>query len=231
MLGSKLHGVVFLAVSGVLFWHGWHGGLVLVRYLCLSAGLAFLGMAAAYLFSWPGLLGKTRDGWMLVSSYLLFWPYHLLSYGSILLARLLRVRPFQEVLPGLVLGGRLLPWEVSRLERMGITGVLDLTNEFCEVRSLRRVPAYFCIPLLDGTAPGELELRLGVDFISERLRVGPVYVHCAMGHGRGAIFVAAYLLASGKASDPHAAVALVRSRRPGVRLRAHQMQCLLEAKK
>jgi hypothetical protein len=214
-----LLGVLLLgyAVRQQSFWPG---------FLSASAGVAFAALGAAYAFGWPGLLGKTRKGRLLSSSYLLFWPYHLLSYGSLLWFRLLRVAPFQEVLPGLYLGGRLLPWEAKQLQAAGISSVLDLTCELSEVGFLRRVPAYFCIPLLDGTAPNREALAIGVRFIRERLLHGPVYVHCAMGHGRAPTFVAGFLLASGKATSVAEAVEFLRQRRPGVRLRSAQQQAL-----
>jgi hypothetical protein len=194
----------------------------------LSAGVASAALGMAYVFGWPGLLGKTKSGRLLGSSYLLFWPYHLMNYGSLIVFRMLRVVPFQEVVPGLYLGGRLLPWDRVRLSLLAPLAVLDLTCEFCEVKFLRSGAAYLCLPLLDGTAPSQPALAAGVKFITEQLRRGPVYVHCAMGHGRGATFVGGYLLASRKAANVAEAVKHLKSKRPGVRLRAEQLQALKE---
>ncbi|HWI56674.1 MAG TPA: dual specificity protein phosphatase family protein, partial [Bacillota bacterium] len=88
--------------------------------------------------------------------------------------------------------------------------------------------AYFCIPMLDGSAPSPVELAVGIDFIRERLRSGPVYVHCALGHGRSPTFVIGYLLACRKMASVREALAYVQSKRPGVRLRAEQLQALQE---
>jgi hypothetical protein len=228
MARVKQYGVVFLlcglalASLGFELRHG-PGGVV-----ALSAALAFLGLACGYLLSWPGLLGKTRRGGLLLSSYVFFWPYHLLNYASVAVGRLLGVPARSEILPGLYLGGRLFPWEASQLKPLGIASVLDLTCEFSEVGFLRRAPAYFCIPLLDGSAPTRAELEAGISFITERLRAGPVYVHCAMGHGRSATFVVGYLVASGKLSSLDEAMAHVRKQRPGVRLHADQLRSLQE---
>lgn len=185
-----------------------------------------MALGAGYLFSWPRLLGKRRCGKMLVSSYVFFWPYHLLSFASLAIFRCLRVTPYQEIVPGLYLGGRLFPWETAGLHSVGVASVLDLTCELSEVASLRAVPAYFCIPLLDGTAPSSAQLESGVRFIADRIRIGPVYVHCAMGHGRGATVVIGYLLSIGQFPDLASTVNYVRSKRPGVRLRRAQMRVL-----
>ena len=218
--------IVFLLLSGVLLWFGLQQHNPFLSFLLLSAGGAFLGLSVAYLFTWPGLLAKTRKGTLLPSSYVLFWPYHLLNYGSLLYFRLLGVAPFQEIVPGLFLGGRLLPWESQKIKPAGITAVLDLTCELNEVDFLRQNVTYCCIPLLDGSAPPKAALEAGVRFIQEKLRTGPVYVHCAMGHGRSATFVAAYLLATRQASTVSEAIERMRSRRPGVRLRAEQIKSL-----
>jgi len=219
-------GLVFFALGACLVWLGLRAGNSLKGLLGLSASLSFLGLGAVYFFRWPGLLGKTTTGRLLASSYVLFWPYHLLGYGSLVLARILRVEPCQEIAPRLYLGGRLFPWEESKLKQYGITSVLDLTCELSEVGFLRRLPGYHCIPLLDGDAPSRPELDAAIGFITERLRHGSVYVHCAMGHGRSATVVAGYLLASGETADLRSAMERVRGKRPGIRLNAGQQQSL-----
>jgi hypothetical protein len=223
-------GLVFFALGAGLSWLGLRASNPVAGLLGLSAGLCFLGLGAIYFFRWPGLLGKTTKGRLVTSSYVLFWPYHLLGYASLFIARILSVEPFQEVAPGLYLGGRLFPWEEPKLKQRGIKSVLDLTCELSEVGFLRQVPGYRCIPLLDGGAPSAAELEASIDFITERLRSGPVYVHCAMGHGRSATVIAGYLVASGKTADLRAAMELVRSKRPGIRLNAGQRKSLCALK-
>ena len=49
---------------------------------------------------------------------------------------------------------------------------------------------------------------------------GPLYVHCAAGHGRSAMLAATLLVRRGHAEDVDAAVALMQRARPGVRLLA-----------
>ncbi|MBI4870420.1 MAG: dual specificity protein phosphatase family protein [Candidatus Riflebacteria bacterium] len=93
---------------------------------------------------------------------------------------------------------------------------------------MRSAAAYRCIPLLDGTAPGPEALLAGARWIQARLELGPVYVHCAMGHGRSALFVAAYLLLAGRAGTVEAALAELGRLRPGVHLHPDQSSCLRE---
>ena len=65
-------------------------------------------------------------------------------------------------------------------------------------------------------------------FIRRARAEGPVLVHCALGHGRSATFVAAYLLAEGLAASLPEALDLLRRVWPGVRLSDAQRR-LLEA--
>ena len=226
MKRGKKFGLVFLVLGIALASLAFGAVQDFATILALSSGLAAAGLGTAYLLSWPGLLGKTRRGRLLVSSYLFFWPYHVLNYASLVIFRLLQVAPFQEIVPGLWLGGRLFPWERAKASHLVHASVLDLTCEFSEVGFLRGGPAYLCIPLLDGTAPSRTELEAGLNFIAQRLRAGPVYVHCAMGHGRSPTFVAGYLLATGTQTALEDAVKCVQSKRPGVKLRSEQLRAL-----
>lgn len=227
----RLHrlALVFLLLGGGTILGGLRQGPGPLAVILYSAGAAFLGLALAYTMSWAGLLGKSRRGKMLFTSYLLFWPYHLFSYISLWFYRLfVRERPFDEIVPGLYLGGRLLPWEAAELCRANVCSVLDLTAEFSETGVLRAMPVYFCIPMLDRTAPAMPELLLGVEFIEKRLRAGPVYVHCALGHGRSATIVAAWLLQSGKARTAAEAEKFLQKIRGNVRLSSGQQRILEE---
>jgi hypothetical protein len=195
----------------------------------LSGGICFALLSFAYFFSWPRLLGKRRDGKLLISSYALFWPYHLSNYVLLAASRLLlRERPFDEIAPGLFIGARLLPFDRAKATACDFRSVLDLTCEFSETSRLREAAVYFCIPLLDRGTPSQPQLRAGLDFIRKRLEVGPVYVHCAQGHGRSATFAAAWLLATGCVRHPREAVQMLQSKRPLVRLTVGQFSALTE---
>jgi protein-tyrosine phosphatase len=104
--------------------------------------------------------------------------------------------------------------------------VLDLTCEFDENRPMRNGGRYLCLPVLDNTSPTPGQLREAVQWLSEALNAGRVYVHCAAGHGRSATVVIAYLLAVGSVSSVDEGIALLKSHRPGVRLNASQQAVL-----
>ena len=226
----SISGIVFLLLGAALL--GWSAGAGHVgsRIAGISAGIAFVLLGIGYMAARPGLLCKRASGRMHPASYAMFWPYHLMSYASLIFFRLARVVPFQEIVPGLYLGGWLFPWERARLRKEGIASVLDLTCELGEASFLRDVKVYRCIPLLDGTAPTRAQLQAGIDFIREQLPNGPVYVHCAMGHGRSATVVAGYLMATGAVADLPAAVSMIRARRPGIRLNAAQRRSVEQLK-
>jgi protein-tyrosine phosphatase len=66
-----------------------------------------------------------------------------------------------------------------------------------------------------------------VAWLTERAGEGPVYVHCALGHGRSATVVVAYLVATGRAATVQEGLASLRSKRPGVSLLAPQLDVLM----
>ncbi len=198
-------------------------------YVALNAGIGYLLVGLAYWRVWPGVLGKRRDGRLMLSSYLLFWPYHLTNWFTCALFRWgLREHPFDRVAPGLFLGGRLMASDRGAFKQAGIRSVLDLTAEFSEVGFIRSAPGYACLPILDRTAPNPEELRMAVEFIESRLVHGAVYVHCALGHGRSAVAVAAWMLKSRNANSPEDAIAKLKAVRPGVNPSAAQRQALAE---
>jgi protein-tyrosine phosphatase len=80
--------------------------------------------------------------------------------------------------------------------------------------------------LLDASAPTVGQLREAVAWLRELESLGPVYVHCAAGHGRSVCIVVAYLLAIGAADSIEAAERRLRELRSGVRLNADQIRSL-----
>lgn len=84
---------------------------------------------------------------------------------------------------------------LEKLNRIGITNILNLRKEFDDsVFDLSR-NNYCYLPVIDDTAPTEAELEEGVEFIQNTIRnQGKVYVHCAAGVGRSVTIVAAWLI-------------------------------------
>jgi protein-tyrosine phosphatase len=181
--------------------------------LLVWLGLDFLIVSAGYLRLGPALLGKRADGSVTAASLALLAPYRLLNEGVWQLQRWLsRQPPAHEIAPGLWLGRRPRPVELSR----EVTLVVDLAAEFPCVPSRYGRREYHSLPCLDTAAP-ELDA-----FCAAVRRIvihdGATYVHCALGHGRSATLVAAVLLELGLATDPDDAVNRIRLLRPGVAL-------------
>ncbi len=197
---SKKYAITFLilaaalAAMGVAAWGTIGLGAIAFGYTAFS----FLLLAVAYGKGGVGLLGKSPDGRLRPSSWLLFAPYHALNRISLWLYRRTSREPaLVQVVSNLYFGRRLSSRESCELLPHHCIGVLDLAGEFSEVHRLREVERYRSLPILDGTAPAEELLWEAVGWLRELVPLGPVYVHCALGHGRSATVVVAYLLSTG----------------------------------
>jgi protein-tyrosine phosphatase len=100
--------------------------------------------------------------------------------------------------------------------------VVDLTAELPRIAGMDPEIRYHVLPTLDATAPAYEPF----DALARRLAVepGPIFVHCAAGHGRSAAFAAALLVARGRAHDAASAEACLRRERPLVRLHREQRE-------
>ena len=103
--------------------------------------------------------------------------------------------------------------------------VLDLTAEFSEARPFLEI-TYRNLPVLDLTAPTQDHLRHVAALIAEQLATGKVYVHCKIGYSRSAAAVAAYLLASGRATSAEDAIEQLRGVRPSIVVRPEVREAL-----
>lgn len=193
--------------------------------LFAHAAISFTIVTLGYAALGPRIYGKSessgRVSWV-------FWvallPVHALNALAFqLVRRLSDERWCDEVLPGILLGRRLAGSEQALLKDRGVASTLDLTSEFEDPAFVRALP-HKTIAVLDDAAPTAEQLREGVAWLLAAPR--PTWVHCALGHGRSATFVAALALATGAASDPASAEALLRKIRPGVRLNGLQRASL-----
>jgi protein-tyrosine phosphatase len=99
------------------------------------------------------------------------------------------------------------------LQTGGFDAVVDLT---CELPLDPGSRAYTNLPVLDLTLPDRETADAAAQAIERRRAMGRVLVCCALGYSRSATAVAAWLVASGRASNAGAAAALIRSVRPQV---------------
>lgn len=187
------------------------------------AAVSFAALGAAYAGSGPGLLLKRADGRRGVAAWLLFAPYFALNGLTFAAYRRRSREPaVTQVSADLSFGRRL---TASECPAVGWAGVLDLAGEFAEVEPLRRSPGYLSLPVLDGTAPTPAQLRQALAWRADI--TGPVYVHCALGHGRSACVVVAFWLAAGEVATVVEGVSRLRAVRPGARLNRAQRRRLL----
>ena len=225
---SSRYGLIFLLLALAAVVVARPPASLPVRGVGWAAALAFGLVALAYFWGGPKVLLKRPDGRRPRWAWLIFCPYLVLNELAWGLAcRAGREAPFDTVAPNLFLGRRLSACEARRLGP-GWVAVLDLAAEFAEVASLRAVAAYASFPVLDATAPSLADLAAAVSWLRVQTQRGPTFVHCALGHGRSATVVAAYLLATDPAATPDSALEAIRAVRPGVALNAPQRARLAE---
>jgi hypothetical protein len=196
---------------------GWRA--ILIGYVALSLGI----LAVAYAGAGARVLLKRESGRRSILAWPLLGPYLLLNLATFRIYRLLSREPaYVMVAPNLFFGRRLSAGERDG----GWTSVLDLAGEFAAPPAHRDLSGYRSLPILDATAPTDQELRSAVDWIAEAVRSGPVYVHCALGHGRSACVIIAYLRSTGSIGDVDEGIRYLQSLRPGVRLHPRQIQAI-----
>jgi len=207
-----LLGLVLIAFG--LFERGW---LLLTVWL----GGNFLALGIAHAKSFHRVLGKRSDGSLPLWSWLVFLPY-LLYMGAVWhILRLVSREPAQnEVAQDLVIGRRLLPWEIKG----EFVNYVDLTAEFPEPQAIRKLPGYRSFPILDGAAPDPGALQDAIN----QLRPGRTFIHCAQGHGRTALFTLAAMLNSRSVRTVPEGLEKLRDVRPGIQLSAAQQKCINE---
>jgi protein-tyrosine phosphatase len=186
------------------------------------ASLALVG--TAHFGAGAGVFGKRPDGSLAASSVVMLLPY--LGYLRLRSKVIRNIRPedpYNQLLPEIYIGRRLATSEYPP----DVSFVVDLTCEFDEPQAVRRLGSYRSLPILDGSTP-PMQAALGL--VAEiKGHNGGVYIHCARGHGRTGTMAAFLLLAKGVAPHPEAAISLVRSVRPGAKLKPVQYEFLLKA--
>ena len=192
--------------------------------LLLWPALSLAIVAAAYFGLGPGIYRK-HGGRLPVSTRWLLAPTLVGQYLSLCHYRR-QCRPWDEAVPGVLIGRTLSESEAVELVRRGVTAVLDLTAEFSEPAPLRAI-TYRNIPILDLTAPTMPQLREAVEFIRDQTAAGgTVYVHCKVGYSRTATVVGAYLMASGRCQSLDDALLRLRTVRPRIVIRPEAINAL-----
>lgn len=201
LLGSKLQG------------YGW---------LLAYPGVSCLLLAAAYWTNHTAFLRK-RNGRFTLSSWIVLAPY-LIGIWCFWRLHCNRTEGWIEVVPGILLGRRLLRSEARQLLASGDFAVLDLAPEIAETRALVTGSRYLHLPVLDRTAPSARQLDEAVRFIQAERKKRRVFVHCSLRLSRGSVAVAAYLVQGGMHSKE--ALALIRGLFPASVIRTEMKQVL-----
>lgn len=122
-------------------------------------------------------------------------------------------RRYSQITPNLYVCGQHDARGLEALKTWGITGIVNLRQEFDDQKAGIAPECYLHLPTEDNTAPSQEHLRQGVDFIkSEIERGGAVYIHCGVGVGRAPTLAAAYLVSIGM--TPENAWQMIRRARP-----------------
>jgi protein-tyrosine phosphatase len=192
----------------------------LAPLLWWSSG-SWILVGCAYGFLGPGIFGKRPDGRLTWWNAAILLPFISITWLIWYVQRLIR-RESQcaEVGPGLWLGRRCSADELPN----GTQLVADLTCEFSEPRSVVHGRTYICVPTLDAAAPPAEPFRSLVQSIVEC--DGPVYVHCALGHGRSATVVAAVMVARGMCATIDEAEQIIKHVRPRIEINNAQKKLL-----
>lgn len=190
--------------------------------------ITFIGVASAFWLEKPSIFLKQHSGALSPMSYLIFWPYLVLNIFALALFRFFsKENAIDEIIPHLYLGCQLSFLDDKRFLERGFKSTLDLTCEFSEVGFIRKTQNYLSIPILDTKAPTLNQLNKAVSFLMVQIKKGPVFVHCALGHGRSATIVVAFLIKCGIVNDVQEAIDFMKVRRPSVRLHPEQLSVLM----
>ena len=190
----------------------------------LGYGISLSIAAAAYAGIGPRAFRKGCDGKMPLSSFFALGPCIVGQFLSLLYYRT-KASAYSRITPNTLIGRRPDKRAAAELMTAGVTAVLDLSAELPEVRALRALK-YFCVPILDLTAPTIEQLDLATQFISAETERGQVYVHCKIGYSRSAAAIAAYLLSSRRAGTVSDAVDIIRRARPGIVMSRETLKAL-----
>ncbi len=212
------YGIIFSTASALfVILAQSRGGLF---FFFLWPALSFAIVASGYFYFGPRVYGKSKRGILSPVTMFLLLPYLLYSWSVWYGVRLVkRESAYDQLTENVFIGRRLMSHELPE----HIDHVVDLTCEFSEPKRLRS-RSYHSFQILDGFVPTCDQLCKWVE-TTARLS-GDVYIHCAEGHGRTGLFVAALLLYRGDFQTVDDALQFTKSKRPRVRLGQRQLAVL-----
>lgn len=220
------YGLIFLLLGGLVLICGWMVDAPAAHIVAGYCAIGFFAIGTGYLLKLDAIWMKRRTGTLNPLSFALYLPLHLLIRLSFRLATFKKkYPPRHEIAPNLWLGRRPSDSEAKAMLDHESWAVVDLTTEFAEPKVLRQ-GKYLCLPTLDHTAPTSNQVEEALHFIAKEKPAKKVLVHCALGHGRSATIVAAWLLQNGLAKTAKEAEYQLRQIRSGVHLKDSQLSLL-----
>ena len=205
-----LAAVAFMAVAAVF------QGFFLVLFW---PAVSFLLLSAGYLYFGPVIYGKSFEGRQNILLRLLHLPSYVFNRITWEIGRANKPDDlWNEIVPNVFLG-RCLTGRAQLPANISL--VVDMTAEYLEADDILTGVDYKCIPTLDGSALVSSNFAQVLDYVVDKRAV--TYVHCAVGHGRAAMFVACLLIKTGVCRNVKEAEDLIKAQRPRVHLRpAHK---------
>lgn len=195
-----------------------------ISWLLVWTSASCFLVCGAYAGLGPRLFGKRANGRIAWWSILLLAPF-LAIYQTLWHAvRLLGREPAcHEVAPGVWLGRRPLIADLpDDIER-----IVDLCVEFPASAKVLGGRQYLTLPTLDAGLGDAESFRNAVQQIAAD--PSPVYIHCASGHGRSAMFASAILMKRRIAGSVEEAEEQLQRCRAGVRMSPRQRDFVRKA--
>lgn len=197
-LGAVLCAAPAFGLAGAWLWLLW----VTVALAMVAAFYATIGADG---------FQKGADGRLSLAAYALLLPYLIGAWLNS------RAWTYRHPAPDHVLDGVWIGRVPTTREAAAAPAraVFDLS---AELTAPRGVPDYRTCPSLDLVPLDAAALRRAADEIEAQRRDGDVLVTCALGYGRSAAAIAAWLVRSGRAADTAQALATIRMARPRITL-------------
>lgn len=156
-------------------------------FLMLWCACNFYLIAIAYFCNFSKILMKDKNGQIPFWVTIFFFPFRMLLHFSFLLSRLFKkTNTLKQINQNIYCGPRVVYGSIPE----AVDAIIDLTYEFSEASKIKEGKAYYSFPILDGMPPSDAKI---VEFI-QNIKEKPVYIHCAMGHGRTSMFTILYLI-------------------------------------